>query len=152
MEALLAVTLETALAKNWHGGTALEALLATQPYLNVNVALCLLENGPPPLQQSSRLLSLQAREGDAALPLYPALVARQPLTPQQWAEVPVPCHGLGTVLPAVLERSVQEAALLVRCLPAADRQRLRTFALCLARTQGHLPTPLVWHLLTLVAS
>jgi hypothetical protein len=35
--------------------------------------------------------------------------------------VPTPCAGLGAALPAVLQRSVEEAALLVRHLPPADQ-------------------------------
>ena len=78
--------------------------------------------------------------------LYVLLVARQPLTPAEWARVPAPCPGLGAALPAVLARSEAEAAALVAHLPAADRERLRTAVLGLARAQRrcrvHLPAEL----------
>lgn len=78
--------------------------------------------------------------------LYLPLVARQPLTFAEWARVPAPSPGLGAVLPAVLMRSKAEAEALVAHLPEADRQRLRTAALCLARAQRrcrvHLPAEL----------
>ena len=69
------------------------------------------------------------------LPLYGLLVKRQPLTPAEWARVPAPCPGLGAALPAVLARSEAEAALLAARLPAADRERLHTAALCLRRVE-----------------
>ena len=75
-------------------------------------------------------------------PLYTLLVERVPLTPEQWGRIPAPCAGLGAALPAVLERSTEEACLLVHRLPPADRARLRTFAVSLARVQQHMPAPL----------
>lgn len=87
-------------------------------------------------------------------PLYASLAARQPLAAAEWALVPAPCPGLAAALPAVQQRSEAEAALLVARLPAADKQRLRTAALCLAHAERHgrlppLPTPLVARLLAL---
>ncbi|PSC70319.1 ankyrin repeat PH and SEC7 domain containing [Micractinium conductrix] len=126
----------------------------------IDAARCLLEHAPlPPASQALALLATACKSPPryaplAALqPLYATLVARQPLTPEQWDIVPAPCAGLGAALPAVLERSVGEAALLVQHLPAADKARLRTAALCLRR--GHqgasapLHTPIVWRLLAL---
>ena len=49
--------------------------------------------------------------------------------------MPAPCPGLGASLPAVLERSEAEAALLVDHLTDNNRQRLCTAALCLRRTE-----------------
>jgi hypothetical protein len=49
--------------------------------------------------------------------------------------MPRQCPGLGLALPAALAHSASQASSLVRHLPAADAQRLRTFALCLARVQ-----------------
>ena len=49
-----------------------------------------------------------------------------------------PCPGIGAVLPAALQRSAAEAALLVTRLPPADAARLRTFALALNRSQRRL--------------
>ncbi|PRW33130.1 ankyrin repeat PH and SEC7 domain containing [Chlorella sorokiniana] len=54
-------------------------------------------------------------------------------------------------LPAVLQRSEAEAALLVARLPEPERRRLHTAALCLhraeIRSQVWLPQPLVWRIL-----
>ena len=73
--------------------------------------------------------------------LLRALVSRHTLTAQQWERIPSPCLGIGTALPAVLQRSEAEAALLLRRMTTSERQRLRTLALCLARAQrsGELP-------------
>ena len=91
--------------------------------------------------------------GGLALPLYPEVAAHWPLTAAQWAQVPSPCPGLGTALPAVLQRSEAEAALLVAHLPAADVARLRVFALALHRAQRRLhvslPAELARHILSL---
>ena len=46
-----------------------------------------------------------------------------------------PCAPLAAVLPAALARSHAEARLLVQHLPQGQRQQLRTFALCLVRSQ-----------------
>lgn len=120
----------------------------------VDAALALLANPVPlqPLPGVNHSLAVQS--------LYAPLVARQPLTASQWAQVPSPCVGLGAALPAVLQRSEQEAALLVRHLCAAERARLRTAALCLAHVTVRrstrksprlppLPVPLRWHVLAL---
>lgn len=50
-------------------------------------------------------------------------------------------HGLGVALPAALQRSEADAALLVRCMTADDQQQLRTLALslCAAQCRGLLP-------------
>lgn len=77
----------------------------------------------------------QGKHGAAVLPVYTALVARLPLEPAQWQRVPPNCPGLGAALPAVLDRSAEEAALLVHHPPPAHRERLRTAARCLARVQ-----------------
>ena len=60
--------------------------------------------------------------------------------PHAWA-------GLGAALPTVLARSVGEAAVLVRRLPAASRERLRLAAMFLHSAQRglpQLPQPLLW--------
>lgn len=103
-------------------------------------------------QHTSRLLAALRQAHNWALPLYPVLVARRPLTVAQWAAVPPPCLGLGAALPAVLQRSEAEAAQLVRHLPTADQRRLRTLALCLGAAAWRglvppLPTPIVHQLL-----
>lgn len=107
-----------------------------------------------PLPPPSSILPALLYAGKWALPLYPVWAARQPLSPADWARLPHDLPGLGAALPAVLHRSEAEAAQLVRHLAPADRQRLRTAALCLARAerQGRLPplpTPIVWCILAL---
>ena len=101
-------------------------------------------------------LPILAQRGQLALPLYEDLVAHWPLSEEHWRQVPSPCPGLGPVLPAVLARSEAEAAHLVDHLPAADKQRLRTFALSLSRRQQqlrvYLPASLVHTILALYDS
>ena len=114
----------------------------------VNTARALLQTVQP-----AEALPLLVARGDLALPLFPDLTAHWPLTAAQWQEVPSPCPGLGHALPAVLQRSEEEAALLVAHLPPADSARLQTFALALHRSQRslsiHLPSELVRRLLSL---
>ena len=102
------------------------------------------------------LLQALAAAGQLALPLHANLAASRVLTEEQWQQLPMPCPGLGAALPEVLQRSEAEAALLVACLPAADRARLRTAVLCLECTQRSglppLPTPLQWIILALALS
>lgn len=102
-------------------------------------------------QPVSRLLRSLKADVPAALPLFAALAARYPLTPADWSIVPSPCPGLASSLPDVLARSPLEAAMLVAHLPADERSRLRTAALCLHRAQADfqvaLPQPLVWRIL-----
>lgn len=91
---------------------------------------------------TAEVLASLTTAGITALPLYPALVARYPLTADQWALLPTPCPGLGAALPRVLQRSEAEAALLVRHMSAAEQQHLRALALYLgvAQRRGHLPS------------
>ena len=84
--------------------------------------------------------------------LLPAFVAsRLPLADTQWAIIPVdPRLGLARALPTALASSVDQARQLVRLLPALDAQRLRTAALCLARTPllpQHLPLAIMERIL-----
>ena len=80
---------------------------------------------------------------DSTRQLLPDFIARRaPLTAAQWASVwallPAPgdpCPGLGRALPAALACSADQATQVVRRLPPADSQRLRTFALCVTRVQ-----------------
>ena len=83
---------------------------------------------------------------DIAWELLPSFIAsRLPLTEAQWELIPSPRHGLGRILPAALASSVAQARQLVRHLPPPDAQRLRTFALCLARLQrGSGQSPELW--------
>ena len=108
-----------------------------------------------PATPPERALSALLRAGDVGLPLFADLAACRALSPAQWRRVPGPCPGLGAALPAVLARSVTEAALLVGRLPAEVRARLRTGALCLGRAQRErrteLPAALVGQVLALAA-
>lgn len=70
------------------------------------------------------------------------VMARLPLSEAAWAIVPLRCPGLGRALPAALAHSPQQAQQLVRRLSLVHKQRLRTFALCLARMQRQLDVPL----------
>jgi len=154
---LLGAAPEAALLKNSEGNTPLE--LALRPSGNnnsVQVASILLQAGPSPLPPTDKLLHQMAGMGERGIPLYPLLIARQPLAAAEWALVPAPCPGLGAALPAVLARSAVEAGLLVGHLPIDERLRLRTAALCLAYPQQlidmPLPTPIVWRILATSAA
>ena len=63
--------------------------------------------------------------GSEAAQLYVLVVACQPLAPGEWARIPGALPGLAAALPAVLDRSAEEAGLLVRCLPPAARPPVR---------------------------
>ena len=106
-------------------------------------ARALLGAGP-----ASSVLTALAAAGDPALPLFPDFLltdGRLPLAAPDWALVPSPCPGLGRVLPAVLDCSPDQAAHLLQRLPAAERARLRTAALCRAAAacQATWP-PMCW--------
>ena len=74
-----------------------------------------------------------SRAGEAGGPVFPDLVAAcLPLSSRDWQHVPHSCTGLGQVLPASLAYSAAQARRVVARLPAAEAQRLRTAALCLA--------------------
>lgn len=74
-----------------------------------------------------------------------------PISAEVLARIPHPCPGQGRALPAALAHSPEQAGKLMRCLPAADAQRLRADALVLRRAQQHTrihrPYPLVWKIL-----
>ncbi len=104
-----------------------------------NAARALLHVSGLSAQQLLDLLAgVPADQQQRVQPLYGDVAAHMPLTPEQWQRVPMPCPGLGTALPAVLDRSAAEAGLLVAHLPRADRMRLRVAALSLHRLQGTL--------------
>lgn len=104
-----------------------------------------------PGQQPASLLQCLNRHVPESLPLFAEVAACYPLSACEWQLIPAPCPGLAAALPAVLERSEAEAALLVAHLPRAERCRLQTAALCLRYAQAvlcvALPQPLVWHIL-----
>lgn len=140
---LLKACPEVAFALDVDGWTPLDVAL---DLARLDIARCLLEHAPLP-PASDVLAALECAHGAAALALYVPLVARKPLTPAEWARVPVPCPRLAATLPVVLRRSEAEAALLVSRLPPGERQRLRTTALCLARAQRVHGLQLPLHLL-----
>lgn len=118
-------------------------------------AQCLLTLGEQ--QPAGRVLALLGRHaGVWRQPLYASLAARQALTAAEWAHVPMPCAGIGAALPAVLNRSEAEAALLVCHLHPAERDRLQAAALCLVRAQRvrglQLPGCVLGQLLALSAA
>lgn len=114
-----------------------------------HMARALLAASPLPAVLTSLLAA-----GAAALPLFADLAMLRPeFGMDEWRRVPAPCPGLGRALPAVLDRSHDQAAQLVAHLLPEDRLRLRTYALCLARVQRrrrvYLPQHIVERLLGL---
>ena len=120
---------------------------------HVDAARPMLAAMPPELSLAALLEERHFLSEAVALPLFPDVPAHWPLTAAQWALIPASCPGLGKALPAALQRSEAEAALLVARLPAADSARLRTFALALQRAQRclrvHLPANVVGRILSL---
>ena len=127
---------------------------------SADAARCLLELHPR--QPAGELLAEieqagQQGMGSEAAQLYMLLVSCQPLAPGEWVRIPGALPGLAAALPAVLDRSAEEAGLLVRRLPPADAARLRALALALGCAQRRrrlppLPTPIEWRLLALSLS
>lgn len=154
---LVAAAPEAALVRDHDGWTPLRcaclmASVSAQPETTEAVRAIL-----PVVPPASALADLAPYRRLASVqPVYADLAARGRLAPEQWQLFPSPCAGLGGVLPAVLQRSEAEAALLVAHLPAADRERLQTAALCLHRAQQQvgvsLPLALLWHILALAGA
>ncbi|EFN52727.1 hypothetical protein CHLNCDRAFT_138267 [Chlorella variabilis] len=110
------------LALRSHAGTSVEA---------VETAHCLVLAAPPVQPTLSTLNEYEPTWSD----LYADLVARLPLTQEEWQLIPSPGPGLAHALPAVLQRSAVEAGWLVGRLVEEQRARLRSAALSLARAQ-----------------
>ena len=133
------------------------ALLIAGDPDKIDVRGCYMEIARLLLPATPLEYALQAlqRAGEVALPLFADLASCTALSPEQWQRMPAACPALGAALPAVLARSVAEAALLVGCLPSDVRQRLRTGALCLSRAQRdhrtELPAAIVGTILALAA-
>ncbi|PSC72651.1 Tocopherol chloroplastic [Micractinium conductrix] len=111
---LLAADSAAALLRNRVGHTPLQLALKKAC---INAARCLLQlASQQPTDELLAAIEMMPRWwavwAVTAPPLYTLVAASQPLTPAQWERVPTPCPGLGTALPAVLERSASEAALL----------------------------------------
>lgn len=85
--------------------------------------------------------------------LFAAVAQQGALTPEEWRLFPSRCAALAAALPAVLERSEAEAALLVALLPWPVRERLHVAALALHRAQRQagveLPAALAGHIMAL---
>ncbi|KAI7845031.1 hypothetical protein COHA_001397 [Chlorella ohadii] len=64
-----------------------------------------------------------------------AVASHLPLSVAEWSLVPETCPGLSRALPAVLPHGHEQAGQLVRRLTQADKARLRTAALSMARMQ-----------------
>ena len=80
--------------------------------------------------------------GQTSATLFADLVARLPLSQEQWRSIPAPCPDLARALPAVLQRSESEAGWLVGRLTEGQRATLRAVALSLAQAQQHSSTVL----------
>lgn len=101
-------------------------------------ARCLLAAGPA----AAALAAIQVG-GPPAQHLFADFVAaRCPLRKGRWSGILHACPGIARALPAAYSHSPQQARQVVRRLPPADAERLRTFALCLARMQRRLGLPL----------
>ena len=138
---LLACYPAAATAEDQHGHRPLHKALDHRMYSHAapNAARALLHVSGLSAQQLLDLLAgVPADQQQRVQPLHGDVAAHMPLTPEQWQRVPMPCPGLGTALPAVLDRSAAEAGLLVAHLPRADRMRLRVAALSLHRLPGTL--------------
>ncbi|EFN53977.1 hypothetical protein CHLNCDRAFT_135922 [Chlorella variabilis] len=97
----------------------------------VETARCLVRAAPA-VQPALGIL-LQYSQQSATL--FADLVARLPLSREQWHSIPAPCPDLDRALPAVLQRSAAEAGWLVGRLAEGQGKRLRAAALSLARAQ-----------------
>ncbi|PRW56053.1 UPF0613 -like [Chlorella sorokiniana] len=138
VELLVAAAPQAMAAQDVKGKTALEVAL-TNAYGRTAVVRCLLRAaGHPPAVLLGMLRALPKWKAPSVEPVYADVVASGRLRNGQWGIVPKTCQGLGRALPAVVERSTHEAALLVRHLLPADRERLRTWALTLVRLQRRL--------------
>lgn len=98
-------------------------------------AFCLLMHGPLHPPRLGSVLTYLGSKDRWARVLYAPLLLRNPLTPEQWELVPFRLPGLGSALPAVMQRSKAEAEQLLRRMPAADLHHLRTIALSLGAAE-----------------
>lgn len=154
IRALLAAAPQLALMPCRDGKLPLWAALDLE---RADALRCLLEHGPLPSGlELFDIVDAAVREQRSrgrlwGRELYALVAARQPLTPVNWARLPFSSAGLRDVLPAVLARSETEASLLLMRLSSESRERLRTAALCLRRTERvhglDLPVDIVRRLL-----
>ena len=159
---LLQAAPQTALVRNSSGHTPLQAAIGR--LWGYGTTWCLVAEAPlqpvkevlDSLRQAlERWRSLEAARNASQrryrqqcqqqlVSLVPLLEARLGLDLSSWYEEPSLCPNpwLLPALPAALERSEAAAGRLVRLLPLADRQRLRTAALSLGRTGREAAAPL----------
>ncbi|KAL4437041.1 hypothetical protein ABPG75_004180 [Micractinium tetrahymenae] len=130
LQQLLTAGPAAALHQDAQGRTPLAAALDAWCF---DVAHYLLAEAPLP--KTGEVLKLLAAQRWWAEPLYAALMARQRLTAAEWDAVPSPCAGLATALPAVLGRSTDDAALLLRHLRSSEPRHVRAALLCLLLRQ-----------------
>ena len=118
----------------------------------IETARCLLRAAPAVQPALNTLFRFSHRSAT----LFADLVARLPLTQEQWHSIPAPCPDLARALPAVLQRSTAEARWLVGHLAEGQRGRLQAAALGLAQAQRRqqigaaLPAELSGRVLALV--
>ena len=113
VQLLLEAAPELASALDAYGSTPLHLVLRsginTSPQQVMETARRLL--GAAPAVQPALEILLQYSQRSACL--FADLVARLPLSQEQWHSIPAPCPDLARSLPAVLERSTAEAGWLV---------------------------------------
>ena len=102
----------------------------------METARCLLRAAPAVQPALGDLLQNSHRSAT----LFADLVARLPLTQEQWRSIPAPCPDLARALPDVLQRSAAVAGWLVGRLDEGQRATLRAAALGLARAQRGGPS------------
>ncbi|EFN53845.1 hypothetical protein CHLNCDRAFT_135930 [Chlorella variabilis] len=135
VQLLLEAAPELAFAPDTFGGTPLRLVLLYgrhRPTEQVEEkARCLLRAAPAVQPALGILLQYSHRSAT----LFADLVARLPLSREQWHSIPAPCTDLARALPDVLQRSTAEAGWLVGRLAEGQRGRLRAAAFGLARAQ-----------------
>ena len=130
-------------AKDTAGRTPLRLALRQKRSCSRTKAASLLMAGPVDVVLAD-LCGAKTAIARQLLPLF--IAGHLPLTEAQWARIPTPFLILGRALPAALACSPDQARQVVRRLPPSSVQRLRTFALCVARVQRHseLQRPELW--------
>ncbi len=148
---LLAAAPDTMMVRNAGGCIPLQ-LVAAHP--NSEAASLLVTACP-----ASTCLSVLVKKPHLAAACAGTFVAAHlPLTDEQWEQLrraywqifmhvpypvpPIPKHSPAQALPAALDHSPAQARQLARLLSSTEKQRLRTFGLCLARLQRRLRVPL----------
>jgi hypothetical protein len=130
VELLAAAAPELAHAPDAHGHSPLHLILQSWylPLRGCSAAFCLVRSAPA----AQPALGLILAAGQPAVRLLPLLVARLALTAAEWCLLPSPCPQLAAALPAVVQRSAEEAGWLVARLEEQQRARLLAAALCLS--------------------